>query len=118
MVGAAPREEMPLPLIGSLRVWQVGLFVFLLLLLAYGGYNVGGLIAHLAGVLWGCGLGLYQRRRQLTARQQATQQDAQTARYRQLLEKVQQSGYQSLSDEEREQLIEHNNQWLDQSDHN
>ena len=118
MVGAAPREEMPLPLIGSLRVWQVGLFVFLLLLLAYGGYNVGGLIAHLAGVLWGCGLGLFQRRRQRTTRQQATLQDAQTARYRQLLEKVQQSGYQSLSDEERKQLIDHNNQWLDSSDHN
>ena len=109
---------MPLPLIGSLRVWQVGLFVFLLLLLAYGGYNVGGLIAHLAGVLWGCGLGLCQRRRQRTTRQQATLQNAQTARYRQLLEKVQQSGYQSLSDEERKQLIDHNNQWLDSSDHN
>lgn len=118
MVGAAPRAKMPLPLIGSLRVWQVGLFVFLLLLLAYGGYNVGGLIAHLAGVLWGCGLGLCHRRRQRSARQQEKRQDAQTARYQQLLDKVQQSGYQSLSDEEREQLIEHNNQWLDQSGHN
>lgn len=115
-IGYAPREEMPLPLVGSLRVWQVGLLVLLLMLLAYGGYNLGGLIAHIAGVLWGAGLGLYHRRRQRVQRQQATEQGIETAHYQQLLSKVEQSGYQSLSKEEREQLIERNKQLTDRSE--
>lgn len=117
MMGAAPREEMPLPLIGALRVWQVGLLVFLLLLLAYGGYNLGGLIAHLAGLLWGLGLGFHHRHR---SRIQAKAQIAHSEldkQYQQLLDKVEQSGYQSLTDEERELLIERNKHLLNDSDH-
>ena len=113
MIGYAPRQEMPLPLIGYLRVWQIGLLVFLLLLLAYGGYNLGGLIAHLAGISWGLCLGIYHRHRQQVQRHREEQQEGREIAYRRLLDKVEQSGYQSLSEQERELLIEHNKQLID-----
>lgn len=105
VVAYRPTAEVPLPVLGSLQSWQVGLFVVLLLLLAYGGYNVGGLIAHLSGLLWGLALGLWHRHRTRSIAARLRVSATEREQYRELLDKVQRSGYQSLSEEEKTLLV-------------
>lgn len=109
-----PRLRINLFLIGCVEIRWLALAAVLLSLIALGGSNTGGNLAHLGGALIGVGFALrikgYGRRRFKIAKPPAhDDNDDDDATLNRLLDKVRRSGYSSLNSSERRKLIELSN---------
>lgn len=91
--------------------------LFLLLSTLYVGFdNIGGHLAHLGGILMGICATLYYRRADARQRQLQQIQQEQEARNRALVEQINNSGYGSLSEEQKKQLLSEKADDLSMSD--
>lgn len=94
--GYAPRYSLHLPLIGQVRILTIS-FIFLFLdLLTAASVQAGGTFAHLGGILAGVCLGWFWR----TQPQLPEQPDLSY-----LMQKIRQSGYNSLNESEKQALF-------------
>lgn len=107
-----PHLRINLFLLGSVEIRWLAVAAVALSLIALGGNNTGGNLAHLGGALAGVGFALRMKgfgRRRFKIVKPENNDDDDNATLDRLLDKVRRSGYSSLDSAERKKLIELSN---------
>lgn len=110
-----PHLRINLFLIGSVEIRWLAVAAVVLSLIALGGSNTGGNLAHLGGAIFGIGFALKmkglgrKRFRIVKPAKQHDEDEDDNATLDRLLDKVRRSGYSSLNSAERKKLIELSN---------
>ena len=93
-----PDRSLTLPLFGDVKIKWIVISVVLLFCLGLTSTNAGGNLAHLGGALWGVGYALKEKY-MTTARRHSTRHISD------IIEKAKLSGYDALTDEEKQALF-------------